>query len=301
MSKRVLVTGGTGFVGQQTVSALVRRGVRPIVLTSGLVSAQKTEAAQYVSCDLTDLNAVRETVQEIEADTLIHLAWRPTVGVYGAEDNLDWLHASITLIRAFVDAGGQRVVGGGTCAEYDWSAGICFEDKTPLQPGSLYGATKVALYHAVKAYCQTKDVGFAWGRGFFVYGPNEHPKRLAASVIVSLLEGEPAPCSHGMQLRDYIHVEDLGRGYAALALSEVQGAYNLGTGRAIRLAELVRGIADEIGRPDLVRLGALKAPADEPPLILADMGKVAASKLDWSAEISLEDGIAQTVAAFQKR
>ena len=167
-------------------------------------------------------------------------------------------------------------------------------------PSTFYGRTKVALYHALSGYCAGQDVALAWGRVFFVYGPGEHPSRLGASVVLSLLEGKEALCSHGMQLRDYCHVSDVGAGLAALAASNLTGAYNIASGEAVRVRDVIMGLAEAAGRTDLVRLGVRPAASHEPPLIVADMSKTRSARLDWSPRFDLASGTVDTVARFKE-
>ena len=105
----------------------------------------------------------------------------------------------------FKEQGGQRAVFAGTCAEYDWSDGICSETKTLLHPTTLYGSCKKELFETLK----NMKLDWAWGRIFHLYGPDEPQKKLTASVILSLLKGENALCSHGTQERDFLHVQAL--------------------------------------------------------------------------------------------
>ena len=96
----------------------------------------------------------------------------------------------------------------GSCAEYDWSAGRCEETTTLLRSASIYGANKNKLRARVEAIARETGLSVAWGRMFFLYGPHEHPQRLVASVIRSLLARLPARCSSGIQQRDFLHVQD---------------------------------------------------------------------------------------------
>src|SRR5207245_614301 len=84
-------------------------------------------------------------------------------------------------------------------------------------------ACKLALASLLEAYAGQTGLSQAWARIFFLYGPREHPKRLVSSVIRSLLRGERARCSHGQQIRDYLHVEDAAGALVALLESEVTG------------------------------------------------------------------------------
>lgn len=301
MTERIIVTGGTGFIGHHAVADLVERGHSVLVPTSR-EPAQRVEGAEYILCDLTDPAQRSRFVAEAQASTLLHIAWRAAVsGLWGAPENADWLTISLDLARTLLRHGGRRITLCGTCGEYDWTAGLCHEDTTPLRPSTVYGKAKVAMTHGVRAICDIAGAEFACGRPFFIYGPREHEGRLGASVILSLLKGEEALCSHGMQLRDYSHAGDVGRGLAALAVSGLTGEYNLGSGEAIRVKDLILTAAQLIGRPDLVRLGAREAPAFEPPLIVADMSKTRASGLDWEPRFTLQSGLADSIDWYRSQ
>lgn len=300
MTRRVLVTGATGFVGRQTLAPLKAAGFDVVALTTA-APVNPIKGIDYAACDLTDEVRLRKTMAEIAPTDLMHLAWRPVrSGLWGTPENHKWLNISLKLVEVFADTGGQRLLVTGSSGDYSWDTGLCHEDHTHLQPSTVYGKVKVALFHALSALCETKEISFVWPRLFFLYGPGEHESRLAASVALSVLNGEPALCSHGMQLRDYMHVADAGRGLAALMKSDLTGAYNLATGEAARVKDVILGIAEAAGRPDLIRLGAREAPAHEPPLIVADMTKLRASGLDWAPQFDLRSGTRDTLAWYRE-
>ena len=295
---RVLITGATGFIGRHVLHHLTRNGMTPIALSSS-VRPERDDGVETVHADLSDEEQTRAAVRDAEASHLIHLAWQGVqAGLWSSPHNLHWVQRSMVLIDAFVEAGGHRMVVSGSCGEYDWSAGLCQEEVTQLRPSTIYGKCKNALHQLASAYCETRSVSLAWGRAFFVYGPGEHPSRLTSSVVESLASGEPALCSHGNQLRDYIHVDDLAEGYVTLLRSNCEGAYNLATGEAIRVRDLIYGLADALDARDLVRLGARQAAAHEPPLIFADMTKTNRD-LDWRPKFSLEEGCRDVVSQFR--
>ena len=301
MSKTVLVTGATGFIGRNTLVPLLERGFEVVAVTSR-VPPETVAGVRYVQCDLSDRPAMRDVMAEVQPSHLLHLAWRAVVsGLWTAPENMDWLQISLDLARAFVEAGGTRMTVCGSCGDYDWTSGLCTEDVTPLAPGTFYGQAKVALYQALTGFSKINHVELAWARIFFVYGPGEHESRLGASVVKSLLNGEEALCSHGMQLRDYMHVGDVGAGLAALSASSLTGAYNIASGQAVRVKDVIGGLAAAAGRPDLVKLGAREAPAFEPPLIVADMTKTRQSGLDWRPRFGIETGTRDTVEWFRNQ
>jgi nucleoside-diphosphate-sugar epimerase len=133
-----------------------------------------------------------------------------------------------------------------------------------------------------------------WGRVFFLYGPNEHPQRLVSSVILSLLRGEPAKTSHGRQIRDYMHVQDVADGLVSLLHSDVRGAVNISSGQATTIRELVLTAGRLLQRPDLIQLGAIPARANDSPLVVGDNARLL-TEVGWSQKLDLEAGLTQTI------
>jgi nucleoside-diphosphate-sugar epimerase len=134
----------------------------------------------------------------------------------------------------------------------------------------------------------------AWGRIFFLFGPYEHPDRLVPSVIRNLLSNQEAPCSHGRQIRSFLHVADVAAAFAAVLDSALEGPVNIGSGDRIALAEVIDRIARQIGRPDLVRLGARPAPAQEPAVLVPDVHRLR-DEAAWQPRMTLNEGIADAI------
>lgn len=291
--KRVLVTGAGGFIGRHCLGPLIERGYEVHALER---CPPRTAPAGVVwhELDLLDAGAMRRLVSEVGATHLLHLAWYVVPGKFvTAVENFDWVIASFDLVRAFADAGGKRVAACGSGYEYDWRHGYCVEGLTPCAPDTVYGQSKHALFELIGAYAPVRGLSYAWPRVFFLFGPHEHPQRLVSSVIRALLRGEPAPCSHGRQIRDYLHVQDVADGLVAVLDGDVQGAVNVCSGQAMTLREIVLAIGRITGRPELVRLGVLPARANDVPLVVGANERVAAT--GWRPRFDLESGLRQTI------
>jgi nucleoside-diphosphate-sugar epimerase len=287
--RRVLVTGARGFLGHASMRVLQARGW-------DVVGASGTAGAPLLRVNLLDASAVRAMLKDVRPTHLLHAAWRPVHGdVMRSAENLTWLASSINLVKAFHEVGGERAAVIGTSAEYDWTDGLCRNHVTPMRPGSVYGAAKHALHVALAAFAHTVGLGFVWPRVFDVYGPGEHETRLVASVIRSLVRGEPAKCTHGTQVRDYLHVDDVARGIISALESGHQGAIDIVSGKGIAVRDLVLTIARAMGREDLVRLGALPPPDHDVPVIVGDAAE-AMARLAWKPIIELHDGVRETVS-----
>ena len=285
---RVLVTGGSGFIGRQTLAPLRARG-------------HEVHAPRAQEADLLAPGAAERLVEAQRPTHLLHLAWDARPGLYWTStDNVAWVEASLRLLRAFAAAGGRRAVFAGTCAEYRWSDSVhCVEASTPLEPATLYGAAKHGLHVVARRFAEQAGVAFAWGRVFFVFGPHEHPARLAASVAAALVRGEPAETTAGTQVRDFLHTEDLGAAFAALLDSDVDGAVNLASGEPRPIRDLVEALGAAAGRPDLLRIGARAANPAEPDAITASVERLR-DEVGWRPARTLEERAAETIAWWRQ-
>jgi nucleoside-diphosphate-sugar epimerase len=237
-------------------------------------------------------------VREIGATHLLHLAWHlPHNLFWTARENVQWVEASIRMLDAFAQAGGRRWVGAGTCAEYDWSQGGVFDESSPEGPGTLYGACKCGLRAAAQVIGRQLGVEVAWGRVFFPYGGAEKPGRLVPAVIQSLLKGESVPCTEGTQIRDYVYVEDVAEAFVTLLQSAHCGPVNIGSGAPTTVRQLALHIGEAIGRPELLKFGALPQRAFETHEIVADIGLL--RSLGFEPKFSIEDGIRKTIAFWR--
>lgn len=299
--KRVLVTGGGGFVGRHALPQLVARGWEVHAAGRSPLPPDAADGVTFHPCDLLTEGEAARVVAAIEPTHLLHLAWNAVPGKFWSDlDNLDWVAASLRLYRAFAAAGGRRAVLAGTCAEYDWSHAELSETATPLVPHTLYGKAKNAFRELAQSAAGPLGLEMAWGRIFFLYGPHEAAARLVPDVVTSLLREQPALCSHGRQERDFMHVADVAGAFVALLESGYTGPVNIASGDARPLAEVIGSIAALIGRPELVRLGARQAPAGDPPRLAADV-RVLFDEVGFRPRFDLESGLKETVEWWRPR
>jgi nucleoside-diphosphate-sugar epimerase len=297
--KRVLVTGGSGFVGRHCVPALVERGWEVHAVWRSRRPAPPNGAIWH-SVDLLSSREVKELVRDTQPTHCLHLAWDARPGrFWTSPENLGWVQASLELVQALARHGCRRAVFAGTCAEYDWGHGYCCETTTPLMPATLYGACKHGLRLMVEAHSALVGLSTAWCRLFLLYGPEEAPQRFVPSVIQALLRGEPARCTHGRQVRDFLHVEDVASALVAVLESDVRGAINIGSGVAVTLGWVASQIAQLLQCPHLLHLGALAPPAGDPPLLLPVVDRLT-HQVGWSPRIELLDGLRETISWWRR-
>ncbi len=301
---KVLLTGAGGFIGSQVARQLVASGDQVVaMLRPGESTARLADVLgrlEVRTLDLADTAAVTALVAETRPEACVHPAWNAEPGKYlHSRENLRLVEASHRLAEALADHGCRRFVGVGTNAEYDTSYGYLSE-RTPTAPTYLYSACKLGLSHSLAQLGLLTGMQVAWARLFYLYGPWEDPRRLVSSVARALLAGQEAPCSSGTQVRDFLHVADVAAGLVAVLRSAVTGAVNIGSGEPVTVREVVTRVGALIGRPELLRLGALEPKAGEPTFVCADNAKLRA-ETGWRATYTLESGLADTVQWWRAR
>ncbi|EGF89431.1 NAD dependent epimerase/dehydratase family protein [Asticcacaulis biprosthecium C19] len=260
---RILVTGASGLIGRHTLAHLVGAGFE--------VHAVGRSTAEPL--DLLNTAAVRAAMARIRPTHLLHNAWYTEHGrFWHAPENAVWLDASKALFAAFAEAGGRRVIGVGTCAEYDWvrSDTTPWRENDPLAPATPYGRAKNDLHQ----WLAGQGIDYAWARLFLLFGPGENPARIVPHLIRCALTGEPARCSSGRQVRDFLSTQACGERVAAVATSNLSGAVNIASGVGLSLRDLAPLIEAATGRPLRAEFGALPDRPEDPPYMVADVARL---------------------------
>lgn len=282
MSRRVLVTGGTGFIGRQTIAPLLGRGFDVCLAGRGappadvaeLIAASRGRLSHHV-VDFLDAGAAAALVEDLRPSHLLHLAWDTRHGLFWTSaENEQWVAASRRLLEAFVRSGGVRFVGAGTCVEYAPTNVPLAEATAVLEPTTPYGRAKLAFRSAVVEASKRHGLSTAWGRVFHLFGPHEQPARLVPAAITSLLDGRPFAATAGNQVRDYSSVVDVAAAFVEVLDSDLSGDVNVASGAATTVADVLRTIGDIIGHAELIGLGRVPTPPHDVPVLVADASRL---------------------------
>src|SRR5262249_44725610 len=272
---RLLITGPSGFIGAHClhlieqaatyseIHAVNRRGEGP--------------GQGRIIWHAVDLRSPADAVHLIETvhpTHLFHAAWVATPGAYlSSPENRAWLQAGVALVRAFAEAGGQRLVGVGSSAGYAPADSPCDEETAALQPASLYGESKLALWEAAKTSARQHGMQAAWARLFPPYGPGDSPARLIPTVLSHLRARKALALSHGKQKRDFIYAPDAAKMLVRLLDAHATGAFNIGTGEPRSVRSVIEALADRVGARDCLRFGEIPLREGEPLVLVASMKK----------------------------
>jgi nucleoside-diphosphate-sugar epimerase len=290
--KRVLLTGATGFIGRNAIAPLIAQGYE-VHAVSSKKQIDATQGAHWHCVDLLESKDLTSLMANVRPSHLLHFAWYTEHGKFWrSPENFRWLEASIALLRHFYQAGGQRVVMAGTCAEYDWNYGYCTESITPCRPATPYGVCKNALQNVLRTYSEEEKLSSAWGRIFLPYGPGEDSRRLLPSLAAVFQGNRPPFGINATAIRDFLHVDDVATGFVRLLQANATGEYNICSGHPVQLADVVKKIAYLYGADPSAILDLSTERPGEPQFLVGSNHKL--TSLGWRAR-HLFSGMSQNL------
>jgi UDP-glucose 4-epimerase len=307
---RTLVTGGSGFIGSNLVDALVDRGDEVTVvddLSTGRrenLAAAVERGAELVELDIRDSQALRDVVTRRAPEAIFHLAAqidvRRSVADPAADARIN-IEGTVNVLSAALDAGGLRVINtssGG--AIYGEGRFLPATEDHPAAPEAPYGQSKLAA----EGYCElfTRNYGLStvslrYGN---VFGPRQDPLGEAGVIAIfcgKILEGgQPTIYGDGLQTRDYIYVSDVVEANLLALESGAQGPFNIGTGVATSVLDLVDALGEHADGP----FEAVMAPERQGEIkhIVLDTSR-ARDELGWEPKVGLREGLDRTLASLR--
>ncbi|MBW2621744.1 MAG: NAD(P)-dependent oxidoreductase [Deltaproteobacteria bacterium] len=274
---KTLVTGATGFIGNQVVLELLKNGVAVVASSRDKEKARRLpwfSQVEYIPADL------RETEADFfnyfgQPSRLIHLAWDRL------DDFQDLYHIEVNVplhfnfIKNLVVNGLNHVVVIGTCLEYGLQNG-CLSEHLETKPVTAYGLAKDTLRKYLEQLFIKIPTSFQWIRPFYVYGQGQNHKSLIPQLEAAMAQGKTEfDMSSGEQLRDYLPVEKMAEYIVAIALQErIQGIINCGGGIPISIRKLAEDHVQKKGSDIRLNLGGLPAEEYEPLAFWGDTAKL---------------------------
>jgi UDP-glucose 4-epimerase len=312
---RILVTGGTGYVGSHCLMRLLDAGHRAVVydnLSRGHYDA--VPEGLLVEGDLADEAKLAGLMQERKIEAVMHFAALALVGESVEQPDLYYRNnvlGSFHLLEAMRQSGVRRIVFSSTTATYGAPQKIPIAETTPQQPINPYGFSKLVVERMLDDYAAAYGFGFAALRYFNAagaapdgtIGEDHTPESHLIPIVLQVALGQrPAisvfgndyPTPDGTCIRDYVHVDDLASAHlAALERLEAGKAIkvNLGTGRGYSVREVIEACRRITGHA-IPEVAAPRRPGD-PPELVADAG-MARELLGWTPHYTTIESIVET-------
>lgn len=298
---RVFVTGASGFLGSYLVAGLLEQGHEVAVLLRPESSHWRLDEVRrrlhVIEGSLDELDAARETLQAFAPDAVSHMAWR---GVGGADRNSPVQATNVSdtvrLVELAADAGAKVFVGAGSQAEYGpYDRAIREDDVT--RPTTLYGMAKLAAGSMAQRLCEERGLRAAWLRIFSTYGPKDADYWLIPSMIRNLRSGKPMALTGCEQRWGFLHARDAAAAFRlAITSAAASGVFNVGSPDAPPLRNTVMRLRDVIDPGAVLGFGELAYRPDQVMVLAADVSRISA--LGWQPELSLDEGLRETVAWY---
>jgi NAD dependent epimerase/dehydratase len=310
--RRVVVTGGEGFIGSTLVELLLDRGAEVTVLAHYKPYADAGHLAGVLDQVRLVAGDVRDPVQVTDvvrgADTVFHLA--ALIGIpYSYAAPYTYLQTNVEGTRNVVDAshraGVRRIVATSTSEVYGTALRVPIDESHPLQPQSPYSASKIGADAIALAHHHSFGAPVAICRPFNTYGPRQSDRAVIPAILRQLLAGASELRLGALDpTRDFTYVTDTARGFLAVAEAEqaVGRALNLGTGLEISIGDLVALLQRAVGSDvPVVADPERRRPAGSEVRRLVSDNALARELTGWAPEVDLVTGLERTTAWLRER
>lgn len=310
---KILVTGGAGFIG----SAFIRLAIsaaEPVGIVNldkltyagnleNLKSVARHERYRFVEGDICDSSLLNEVLKEEKPDALVHFAAESHVdrSILAPQASFETnLRGSFTLFEAARAHAIKRFVHVSTDEVYgSLEPPLEADESFPLEPNSPYSASKAGSDLLARSYFKTFGLPVIVTRASNNYGPYQFPEKLIPLMILNALENRPLPVyGDGMQIRDWLYVDDHCRGIWAVLQHGREGEiYNIGGNRSLPNLEVVKRILTLTGKSDSLIQSVRDRPGHDRRYALSS--DKLTRETGWSPSVSFEEGLARTIAWYR--
>ena len=302
MHERLLIIGGTGFIGSHLAKKAMELGFETIVLSTKRPSIDREiSGVTYLEANIVDPLQLEKKLTKYSFHYVVNLSGyidhssfltggsdvleQHFFGLKNLLEVIDW-----SVLKRFVQIGSSDEYGNQPAPQ---------NEKMPAAPISSYSLGKSASTHLLQMLCQTEAFPATILRLFLVYGPGQGEKRFLPQVISGCLSDKDFPVSSGEQFRDFSYVEDV---ITAILLcftnDEVNGEIiNIGSGVPVSIRDMVEYVRATIGMGH-PQFGAFPYRSKENMALYADTTK-AKDLLGWVETVSFKDGMKATIEYYR--
>jgi UDP-arabinose 4-epimerase len=321
--KKILVTGGAGYIGSHTCKALAQAGYLPIAYDN-LVHGHEwvVKWGPFEAGDILDRIRLNEVLSQYHPEAVIHFAAYAYVGESMQDPDKYYRNnvvGSLTLLEAMCDHNIKKIVFSSTCATYGIPKDLPIREDHPQEPVSPYGSSKVMIERILKDFDLAYGIRYISLRYFNAagadpdgqIGEDHNPETHLIPLVLEVAAGKRSHVTifgtdyetpDGTCIRDYIHVTDLSEAHvlATKALDEGvdSNAYNLGNGKGFSVREVIKAASVITGR-DISHKNGLRRPGD-PSRLIGDPTK-AIRELPWKPRYNELPVIIETAWKWHKR
>lgn len=304
MSKYILLTGGTGFVGSHLLEELLRLNKKVILLKRSFSNTWRinefmnNENLVLKDIDNEDLNDI---FSQYEIEGIFHLAtFKPRI--HKSENIQDMIESNISfpthLLENSIKNNVEFFINTGTVNEYKLTSSPISEN-TEIESYNLYASTKTAFESILKFYCNKYNLNCATLKLFTPYGPKDNDMKVAPYLIMNSIKKKDIYIESPNKKLDFIYIKDVVEAYILIMenISKFQeyNSFNVGTGIGTSIKEFLRIIESNIGKNENVIFGNI-----EDEQVWCSNKKIK-EKVNWTPKTNLAEGIEKTIKYYSHK
>lgn len=291
---KILITGGTGFVGYHLAKKCLSLNWQVESLSSkNPVYSRRLKKVKYLKCDITHPKKLKQILSK-NYDYIVNLAGYVDHSNKAKTMKSHYLGCQ-NLAKIFLNSKIKKFVQIGSSIEYGKRSSPQLENINNKKTYSVYGKAKLLSTKMLLKFHKDYNFPATIIRLYLVYGPKQDTNRLIPITIINALKKNKFDCSHGNQIRDFIHVSDVVRSIIkVLKHKKSKGQiFNIGSGKQIKVKEIINKICKIVGSGE-PKFGKIKIRKDEISKLYPSINK-AKKILKWKPIIELDDGLKKTI------
>ncbi len=284
---RILISGGTGFIGKNLIKALEKSNFK--VLICSRKPHKKKFNINYTKQDIgRELNNV---IRKFNPEILIHLAWQgiPNFSLKNCNENIKKNIFFLNNISNLPSL--KKIIITGSCLEYGSYNGTCKEDVS-YKANSFFSYSKNVIREFLDMICKEKNINYVWLRLFYVYGFNQRKNTIIQIILKNLLNKTKIKIKNPSASNDYIYIQDVVNAIMkSLKIKKIKSVINIGSGKITSIQELVKKIEKILSLNNEFSKKIFKNNKVKKQKGKKSFNSKAKKLLNWSPKYTLEEGL----------
>jgi len=248
--KRILITGGNGFLGSGLVDYFLKQNYTVMVISRDSHNLTAVlDRIEFIRTATEDYTLIGDSIREFSPEYVIHAAWDGG-NAYSNIHSLSQFYKNLPMSLSLLEVVNTlsvkpTFIGVGSFAEYGLIHTRASETDIE-RPINYYGLSKLTVKKVTEMYCSLNNIKYVWIRPCYIYGPRDVPTRLIPRIIAGVASNQPTKLDSCEVRIDYLHIDDFSSAVDAIMTSGAEGVYNICSGQEYDLRDIVEFLYDNL-------------------------------------------------------